>query len=72
VQQAAYVQFSLGSYVDYSVSHSGYSEHHGKTSDVAGLKGCASHQGLWGRCVLGGFQQMARTTRYALNSPSVL
>jgi hypothetical protein len=32
---------------------------------------CASHQGLCGRYVLGGFQRMARTTRYWLNSPSV-
>jgi hypothetical protein len=41
VQQAAYVQFSLRSHVDFSVSHSGYSKHHGKTSDVTGRKGCA-------------------------------
>ena len=33
---------------------------------------CVSHQGLWGRFVLDGFQLTARTTRYALNSPSVL
>jgi hypothetical protein len=33
---------------------------------------CASHQELCGRFVPDGFQLMARTTRYSLNSPSVL